>query len=97
MIRGEVNLILFNTEINIFLILLFVWGLPLTIYRSRFRKMVYKTDSWWINVKPWFVKETKALLCNIYPENTTYLRLRNFYRFYLLVYILLWIFYLFTK
>jgi len=92
-----VNIIAFNTEVNIFLILLFVWGLPLTIYRSRFRKMVYETDSWWINVKPWFIKETKALFCTVYPENTAYLRLRNFYRFYLLVYLLFWGLYLFTK
>ena len=30
---------------NIWLILFFVWGLPLTFYRSKFRKIVYKTES----------------------------------------------------
>ena len=29
---------------NIWLILFIVWGLPLTFYRSKFRKIVYQTD-----------------------------------------------------
>jgi len=76
---------------KIFFILFLLWSLPLSIYRSRFRKMVYQTDSWLINIKPVFGKELKALFGNLYPDNVAYLRLRNFYRFYLLMYISLFI------
>lgn len=79
---------------NIWLIFFVGWGLPLTIYRSRFRKIVYQTDSWTINIKPYFCKEMKALFGNIYPENKNYLKFRNFYRFYLIIYLLLFISYL---
>ena len=74
---------------HIWLILFIVWGLPMGYYRSKFRKLVYQTDHWSINVKPVFLKELKALFGTMYPENTTYLKLRNFYRFYLLVYLIL--------
>jgi len=79
---------------NIWLILFFAWGLPLTFYRSKFRKMVYQTDSWTINIKPYFGKELKALFGNLYPDNRDYLKLRNFYRFYLIIYLLLFVSYL---
>lgn len=79
---------------NIWLILFIVWGLPLTFYRSKFRKIVYQTDTWTINVKPYFWKELKALFGNMYPENRSYLKLRNFYRFYLVVYLILFTAYL---
>jgi peroxiredoxin Q/BCP len=79
---------------TIWFILFIVWGLPLTIYRSRFRKIVYQTNSWTINIKPYFMKELKALFGNIYPENPNYLKFRNFYRFYLLIYTLLFTSYL---
>lgn len=79
---------------NIWLILFFAWGLPLTFYRSKFRKMVYQTDSWTINIKPYFGKELKALFGNLYPDNRDYLKLRNFYRFYLIIYLLLFTVYL---
>jgi peroxiredoxin Q/BCP len=55
--------------------------------------MVYQTDSWFINIKPLFLKEIKALFGNIYPENKQYLKFRNFYRFYLSIYFILFIFY----
>jgi len=71
---------------NIWLILFFAWGIPLGYYRSRFRKIVYQTESWVINIKPVFVKELRALFGNMYPDNPEYIRFRNFYRFYLLVY-----------
>jgi hypothetical protein len=77
-----------NSEI-IFFILFFIWGIPLVKYRSKFRKIVYQTDSWTINIKPFFVKETIALIGNIYPEDGEYIKMRNFYRMYLLVYIVL--------
>jgi peroxiredoxin Q/BCP len=79
---------------NIWLILFIVWGLPLTFYRSKFRKIVYNTSSWTINFKPYFMKELKALFGNIYPENHDYLKFRNFYRFYLIIYMLLFTSYL---
>ena len=79
---------------SIWLILFFAWGLPLTFYRSKFRKMVYQTDSWTINFKPYFGKELKALFGNLYPDNRNYLKLRNFYRFYLIIYLLLFTAYL---
>ncbi len=74
---------------NIWLILFVVWGLPLAIYRSRFRKIVYQTNHWSINFKPVFIKELKALFGNIYPNFKAYLKFRNFYRFYLFIYLLL--------
>jgi thioredoxin-dependent peroxiredoxin len=74
---------------KIWLILFIAWGLPLTFYRSRFRKIVYQTDSWLINIKPLFLKEIKALFGNIYPNNIYYIKTRNFYRMYLSVYLIL--------
>jgi hypothetical protein len=80
---------------NIWLILFVAWGLPLSYYRSKFRKIVYQTDSWVINIKPLFIKEFKGLFGTIYPENSEYIKQRNFYRFYLSVYIILCILYLY--
>ena len=45
---------------NIWFILFVAWGIPLSYYRSKFRKIVYQTDSWLINIKPLFWKEIKA-------------------------------------
>lgn len=78
---------------NIWLIVFVLWGLPLTVYRSKFRKIIYQTDSWIINIKPVFYREISGLFGNIYPENKEYQKFRNFYRFYLGVYFLLFIFY----
>jgi peroxiredoxin Q/BCP len=74
---------------HIWLILFVVWGLPLTYFRSRFRKIVYETDHWIINIKPVFIKEIRALFGNIFPGNVVYIRTRNFYRFYLIIYSIL--------
>lgn len=79
---------------NIWFILFVAWGLPLGYYRSKFRKMVYQTDSWLINIKPVFGKELKGLFGNIYPDNLKYKRFRNFYLFYLAIYLILFIAYL---
>ncbi|MEG1005468.1 MULTISPECIES: peroxiredoxin [Bacteroides] len=78
---------------NLWLILFIAWGLPLGYYRSKFRKLVYQTDSWMINIKPVFWLEIKGLFGNLYPENKKYSKFRNFYLFYLLVYIVLFIIY----
>jgi len=74
---------------NIWLILFILWSLPLMNYRSKFRKMVYRTDNWTINIKPFFWKELKAIFGNIFPYDKLYIKMRNFYRIYLTVYFLL--------
>ena len=74
---------------TLFFILFLLWGLPMMHYRSEFRKLVYQTDDWKINIQPKFWKELKALLGNIFPENKDYLKTRNFYRFYLGIYLIL--------
>ena len=78
---------------HIWLLLFVIWGLPMGYYRSKFRKLVYQTDSWIINIKPVFGKELKALFGNIYPDNKDYIKFRNFYRFYILVYLILFVVY----
>ena len=84
-----------NLTMKLFIfILLILWGLPSTFLRSDFRKIVYKTKDWKINIKPIFLKEIKGLLFNIYPENEKYLKSRNLYRIYLLVYLILFMIYL---
>ncbi len=75
------------------LILLLIWSIPSTHYRSKFRKIVYQTEDWKINIKPLFRKELIALFGNMYPENTAYLKTRNFYRIYLAVYLILFLMY----
>ena len=70
---------------------LLLWGIPSTYFRSKFRKIVYQTDDWKINIKPLFVKEIRAL---IYPTDKRYLRVRNHYRLYLIIYLLLIILYI---
>jgi len=79
---------------NIWFILFILWGLPLTHYRSKFRKIVYQTDSWIINIKPLFMKEIKALFSNMYPNDMNYKKQRNFYLFYLTIYLILFLLYL---
>ena len=79
------------------LILLIIWSIPSTHYRSKFRKIVYQTEDWKINIRPLFKKEILALFGNMYPENTTYLKTRNFYRAYLAVYLILFLIYQIVK
>ena len=81
------------TQKKILLIILFIWGFPSTYFRSNFRKIVYDTDDWKINIKPVFVKEIKALLFNIFPKNKKYIKSRNNYRLYLVVYLILFFLY----
>ena len=78
-------------------VLLLVWGIPSTFFRSKFRKIVYQTDDWKINIKPLFIKEFKGLFFNIFPGNNDYIKARNQYRLYLLVYLLLFLIYILTK
>jgi len=79
---------------NIWLLLFIIWGLPLGFYRSKFRKIVYQTDSWIINIKPVFWKELRGLFGNIYPANKKYKKFRNFYLLYLAIYFVLFLIYL---
>lgn len=73
--------------------LLFLWGIPSTYFRSKFRKLVYQTEDWKINIKPLFKKEIQGLFYNLYPQNKAYLKLRKQYRLYLLIYLLLFLWY----
>jgi peroxiredoxin Q/BCP len=81
------------TDIQIVLIILIIWGIPSTYFRSKFRKIVYQTDDWKINIKPLFKKEIIGLFSNMYPGNKDYLKTRNYYRVYLVVYLILFIIY----
>ncbi len=84
-----------NSTMKLFIfIVLILWGLPSTFLRSDFRKIVYKTNDWKINIKPIFLKEIKGLLFNIYPEDDKYLKSRNLYRIYLIIYLILFTIYL---
>ena len=78
-------------------ILLLLWGIPSTFFRSKFRKIVYQTEDWKINIKPVFIKELKALFFNNFLEDDAYIKVRNQYRIYLMVYLLLFIVYILTK
>lgn len=78
---------------NLWLMLFLAWGLPLGYYRSKFRKLVYQTDRCTINIKPVFWREIKGLFGNLYPENKKYIQFRNFYLFYLLIYVVLFVIY----
>jgi peroxiredoxin Q/BCP len=83
------------TDTQIVLIILIIWGIPSTYFRSKFRKIVYQTDDWKINIKPFFKKEIIGLFSNMYPGNKDYLKTRNYYRVYLVVYLILFIIYKF--
>jgi peroxiredoxin Q/BCP len=76
----------------VFLILV-IWSIPSTYFRSKFRKIVYQTDDWKINIKPLFKKEIVGLFSNMYPDNKVYLKTRNQYLIYLTVYLILFIIY----
>ena len=80
---------------ELILFLLIVWGVPSTYIRSKFRKIVYKTDDWKINIKPIFKKELIGLFSNLYPRNIEYVKTRNYYRIYLFIYIILFLMYLY--
>lgn len=74
-----------------FLVTFIIWSLPSNIARSRFRKMVYKTDNWIINIQPYFTQEIKVLFGIHKITDKNDIKLINFYRFYLTIYIILFI------
>jgi len=73
-----------------------IWSFPLTYFRSRFRKMVYNTDSWLINIKPVFWEEIEVFFGYYNRKNNSDLRIISFYRFYLIIYFLILAMILFT-
>ena len=79
---------------QIILIILLIWSLPSFYFRGKFRKIVYQTDDWKINIKPLFIKELKGLFFKIYPNDKVYLKVRRFYIIYLVIYFGLFILYL---
>lgn len=85
------------TSTQLLLALLIIWGIPSTYFRSKFRKIVYQTDDWKINIQPLFRKEILGLCNNMYPENQDYIKTRNQYRIYLLIYLIIFILYQFIK
>ena len=82
---------------TVLFIILIIWGIPSTFFRSKFRKIVYQTNDWKINIKPLFKKEIVGLLFNLYPENKEYIKTRNNYRLYLFVYLIIFLVYYFYK
>ena len=82
---------------TILFIILIILGIPSTFFRSKFRKIVYQTNDWKINIKPLFKKEIVGLLFNLYPENKEYIKTRNNYRLYLFVYLIIFLVYYFYK
>jgi hypothetical protein len=85
------------TSTQLLLALLIIWGIPSTYFRSKFRKIVYQTDDWKINIQPLFKKEILGLFSNMYPENPDYIKIRNQYRIYLLIYLIIFILYQYIK
>ena len=78
---------------TVLLIVLFIWGIQSSFIRSKFRKIVYQTNDWKINIKPLFVKEIIALFSNMFPENSNYIKTRDYYRIYLLIHLILFLIY----
>ena len=78
---------------QILFLILMIWSIPSTYFRSKFRKIVYQTYDWKINIKPLFKKEIVGLFTNMYPDNANYLKSRNHYRIYLAIYLILFIIY----
>jgi hypothetical protein len=81
------------TEKQLIFLILLIWSIPSTYFRSKFRKIVYQTDDWKINIQPLFKKEILGLFGNMYPDNKDYLKTRNYYRIYLVIYIALFVIY----
>ena len=86
------NWLVFSKEI--ILIVLIIWSLPSFYFRGKFRKIVYQTDDWKINIKLLFIKELKGLFFKLYPNDKLYLKVRMYYIIYLVIYFGLFILYL---
>ena len=75
------------------MIILILWGIPSTYFRSKFRKIIYETNDWKINIKPLFKKELIGLFSKISSKNKNYIKTRNNYRIYLIIYGILFLVY----
>ena len=78
---------------NIWLILFVGLALPLLTYRSKFRKIIYQTNSWVINIKPVFTDELRGIIGGLSIDHPKYKRVRDYYRSYLVVYLVMVLFY----
>lgn len=78
---------------NIWLILFVASGLALLNYRGKFRKIVYQTDSWLINIKPVFANELRGIIGNLCVEHYKYKKYRDYYRGFLVFFVVLLVFY----
>ena len=78
---------------NFVMIILILWGIPSTYFRSKFRKIIYETNDWKINIKPLFKKELIGLFSKISSKNKNYIKTRNNYRIYLIIYGILFLVY----
>jgi len=78
---------------NIWLVLFIGLAIPLLTYRSKFRKIVYQTDSWVINLKPVFTDELRGIIGDACIDHPKYKKVRNYYRTYIILYLLLALFY----
>ena len=82
---------------NLFLFILILWGIPSAYFRSKFRKIIYETNDWKINIKPVFKKELIGLFSKISSKNKDYVKTRNHYRIYLIIYGILFSVYYFIN
>jgi len=78
---------------KILLFILILWGIPSTFFRNKFRKIIYETNDWKINFKPLFKKELIGLFSEISSKNKYYIKTRNHYRIYLIIYGILFLVY----
>lgn len=78
---------------NFWLILFIALGLPLLTYRSKFRKIVYHTDSWIINIKPVFADELRGIIGSHSVNHPKYKKFRNYYRTFLVLFLITLVFY----
>ncbi len=72
-------------KILILKFIILLWFILLLVHRDKFRKLIYRTNDWRINLRPMNGKEIKGLLGNIYPYDSNYVRSRNIYRLYVLL------------
>ena len=63
-----------------------LWGILSRCFRSKFRKIIYETNDWKINIKPLFEKELIGLFFKISSKNKDYIKSRKHYRIYLIIY-----------
>ena len=78
---------------KIIFFILILWGIPSTYFRSKFRKIIYETNDWKINIKLLFKKELIGLFSKVPSKNKDYIKTRNNYRIYLIIYGILFLVY----